>query len=95
MLPLDAFINAECLKLGGHVLPTLVIPQTAQFHSSEILCPSFELLKSSKCLRFLPEQINSSEARVIIDESDPIVIPLMCRHLDRAMDIAVDELEWF
>src|SRR6266404_1089247 len=91
MLPVYALINAECLKLGGHVLPTLVIPQSAQFRSSEVLCPDLVLLESSKCLRFLLEQINSLEVRVIIDKCkcDPIAIPLMCRHLDRAMDISL------
>ena len=29
------------------------------------------------------------------NECDPVAIPLMCGHLDRAMHITVDELEGF
>jgi hypothetical protein len=85
----------ECLKLPRHVLPTLVIPQSAQFRSSDILSPSLELLECSKGLRFLLKEVNCIKARVVIKESDPVVIPLMCGDLHRAMDIAVDELEQF
>ena len=95
VLPLDAMLNAEHLKLPGHVLSTLVIPQGAQFRSSNILSPSFELFECGKGLRLLLQEVNCLEAREIINESDPIAIPLMCRHLDRAMHIAVDELEGF
>jgi hypothetical protein len=47
VLPLGAMVNAEGLKLPRHVLPTFVIPQGAEFHSSDILSPSFELLEGS------------------------------------------------
>ena len=33
------------------------------------------------------------EVREVINEGDPVAIPLMCGHLDKAMYIAVDELE--
>jgi hypothetical protein len=49
-------LNAECLKLNIHVLPTLVIhviPQSAQFRSSDILSPSLELLECSKSVMIL------------------------------------------
>ena len=95
VLSLDAILNAEHLKLPGHVLSTLVIPQGAQFRPSDILSPSFELLEGSKGLRLLLQEVNCLEVREVINESDPVAIPLMCGHLDRAMDIAVDELEGF
>ena len=85
VLSLDAMINAEHLKLPGHVLSTLVIPQSAQFRPSDILSPSFELLEGSKGLRFSLQEVNCFEAREVINEGDPVVIPLMCGHLDRAM----------
>ena len=51
VLSLDAMVNAECLKLSRHVLPTFVIiPQSAQLCFSEVLSPSFELLESCKGL---------------------------------------------
>jgi hypothetical protein len=49
----------------------------------------------TKSLRFLLKEVNCLKARVVIDESDPVAIPLMCGDLHRAMDIAVDELEQF
>ena len=91
VLSLDAMINAECLP--GHVLSTRVIPQSAQFRPSDILSPSLELLEYSKGLRFLLQEVNCFEAREVINEGDPVAIPLMCGHLDRAMYIAVDKLE--
>jgi hypothetical protein len=78
-----------------YILSTLVIPQSAQICSSDILSPSLELLECCKGLRFSLQEVNWLEARVVIDESDPVVIPLMCGDLHRAMDIAVDELEEF
>ena len=95
VLSLDAMLNAECLKLPGHVLSTLVIPQGAQLCSSDILSPSFELFECSKGLRLLLQEVNCLEAREVINEGDPVAIPLMCGHLDRAMHITVDELEGF
>ena len=74
-------LNAERLKLPRDVLSTLVIPQSAQFRSSDILSPSFELLECSKGLRLLLQEVNFLEARLVIDETDPIAIPLMCGHL--------------
>ena len=94
VLTLDA-LNAEHLKLPGHVLSTLVIPQGAQCCPGDILSPSFELLECSKSLRLSLQEVTCLEAREVINESDPIAVPLMCRHLDRAMLIAVDELEGF
>ena len=93
VLSLDAMLNAECLKLPGHVLSTLVIPQSAQFCPSDILSPSLELLECSKGLRLLLQEVNCFEVRKVINEGDPVAIPLMCGHLDKAMYIAVDELE--
>ena len=84
VLSLDAMINAECLRLPGHVLSTLVIPQSAQFRPSDILSPSLELLECSKGLRFSLQEVNCFEAREVINEGDPVAIPLMCGHLDRA-----------
>jgi hypothetical protein len=48
VLSLDPLINAECLKFSRHVLPSLVISQGAQPLTSDVLCPSLELLESSK-----------------------------------------------
>ena len=93
VLSLDAMLNAEHLKLPGHVLSTLVIPQSAQFRPSDILSPSLELLEGSKGLRLSLQEVNCLEAREVINEGDPVAIPLMCGHLDRAMHITVDELE--
>ena len=95
MLSLDPMLNAERFKLPRDVLSTLIIPQSAQFRSSDILSPGFELLECSKCLRLSLQEVDSLEVRVVIDEGDPIAIPLMCGHLHRAMDITMDELEWF
>jgi hypothetical protein len=61
-----------------HVLSTLVIPRSAQFRSSDILSSSLELLECSKGLRFSLQEVNCLEARVVIDESDPVAIPLIC-----------------
>ena len=88
-------LNAEHLKLPGHVLSTLVIPQGAQFRPSDILSPSLELLECSKGLRLSLQEVTCLEAREVINEGDPIAVPLMCGHLDRAMHIAVDKLEGF
>ena len=57
VLSLDAMLNAEHLKLPGHVLSTLVIPQSAQFCPSVILSPSLELLECSKGLRFSLQEV--------------------------------------
>ena len=52
VLSLDAMLDAECLKPPGHVLSTLVIPQSAQFHPSDSLSSSPELLECSKGIHF-------------------------------------------
>jgi hypothetical protein len=93
VLPLDAMIDAECLKLPRHVLPTLVITQCAQSLTSDVLSPSLELLESSKCFRLVPQEINSLEARMIINEGDPKPISLVRGYLHWTMHIAVNKLE--
>ena len=78
VLSLDAILNAECLKLLEHILSTLIIPQSTQFHPSDILSPSLELLECMKGLRFLLQEVNCFEVREVISEGDPVAIPLMC-----------------
>jgi len=80
VLPLDAIINAECLKLSRHVFPT-------------VLSPCLELLERSKGLWLALQEIYSSEAREVINEGHPVAIALVSGDLDWAMHIAVDELE--
>src|SRR5580693_10599728 len=86
-------IDAECLKLSRHVLPTLVITQCAQSLTSDVLSPSLELRERSKCFRLVPQQINSLEARMIINKGDPKPISLAHGYLHWTMHIAVDKLE--
>ena len=93
VLSLDAMLNAEHLTLPRHVLSTLIVPQSAQFHPSDILSPSLELLECMKDLGLLLQEVNCFEVREVINEGDPVVIPLMCGHLDRAIYITVDKLE--
>ena len=50
VLPLDAMINAERLKLSRHVFPALVIAQGAHPLTSDVLSPCLELLERSKGL---------------------------------------------
>jgi hypothetical protein len=52
-------------------------------------------LSCSKGLRLSLEEVNSLEVREVLNESDPIAIPLMCGDFHRAMDITVDKLKWF
>jgi hypothetical protein len=87
-------INAECIKLSRHVFTTLIIAQRAQSLTSDILSPCFELLESSKRFGLVLQQINSFKARSVINEGDPKAIPLVSSNLNRAMDVAVDQLEW-
>ena len=50
VLPLDAMINAECLKLSRHVFPTLIVAQGAHPLTSDVLSPCLELLERSNGL---------------------------------------------
>jgi hypothetical protein len=77
MLPLNAMIYAECLKLSRHVLATLIVAQAAQPFTSDILSPSPKLLESSKIFGLALQEINSLETRMVIDEGDPIAITLL------------------
>jgi hypothetical protein len=45
VLPLDAMINAEHLKLSGHVFPALIIAQRAHPSTCDILSPCLECSK--------------------------------------------------
>jgi len=76
MLPLNAIIDAECLEVSRHVFTTLIIAQAAQSFTSDVLSPSLELLECSERFGLALQQINSFEARVVINESDPIAISL-------------------
>ena len=48
--------------------------KSAQFHPSDILSPSLELLECSKGLRFSLQEVNCFEAREVINEGDLVVI---------------------
>jgi hypothetical protein len=93
VLPLNAMINAECLKILRHVLPTLVITQCAQSVTSNVLSPSLELCECSEHFRLVPQQINSLEVRMVINEGDSKPVSLVCGYLHWTMHIAVDKLE--
>jgi hypothetical protein len=74
-------VNAECLKLLRHVFATLIIVQQAQSLTSDILRPCLELHESSKCLRLVLQQINSLQARIVINEYDSKAIALVVGNL--------------
>ena len=66
-------------------------PVSLQWHSQPKLWTVWMQQRSQTSL----QEVNCLEAREVINEGDPIAIPLMCGHLDRAMHITVDELEGF
>jgi hypothetical protein len=58
-------------------LPPLSLHKGAQPFTGNILSPSPELLESSKYFGLALQEINSLEARMVINEGDSIVMTLL------------------
>ena len=70
----NPLVDAELLKLLGHVLPALVILQSSNSDIKLCLCIGFEPFERIKGLRFGLHGDHHLEATIIIDPSAPIAV---------------------
>ena len=76
----------------AHILSSLVIMQDLDLSLALFLSKGLERLKGLKCLRFSLERNDKAKSQVVVDESDPVLIP---RHGEVAyiVDIGMDEFQ--
>ena len=69
-----AFSSKESLKFPRHVFTTLVISESHDLASKELLYECFELLECLKDTRLVRELLDNPEATVVINECDPVLV---------------------
>jgi hypothetical protein len=72
VLPVDPILGTEVKKLVGHVLPTLVSPESLDGRSSQIFSPCLEVLEGREGPRLLLQRIDCPEPPRVINEGDPV-----------------------
>ena len=72
VLPGNSSIQEELVQLIGHVLATLVIPETLDAHIELVLCLSLETLEGIRDITLQTQWHHSKEAAVVINEGDPV-----------------------
>ena len=83
---LDAAFFQVLLEGVADVLPPFVIAETLNLVISLKFCPSFVRLEAGKGLKLALHEEDGSEARVNVDERDPVLVSLISG-LERTVDV--------